>query len=177
MVDGKIRNTSAGKASSDAFVLRPPRAEDRDWVIEQHRRIYGQEYATDPDFQAVVERVVNRFFDSHDPGCERGWIAELQANRVGCVFVMQDAEGRDTAKLRLLLIDPGSRGLGLGKRLVRECTLFARASGYRRIILWTYNIPTAARCIYQREGYQLIREEPDYSLGRNLVSETWELKL
>jgi len=124
-----------------------------------------------------VEHVVNGFFRSHDSGRERGWIAELEGKPVGCIFVMQDAGMGDTAKLRLLLIDPASRGLGLGKRLVHECTLFARASGYRRIILWTYNILIAARCLYEREGYRLIKEEPDHSLGRDLVSETWELIL
>jgi GNAT superfamily N-acetyltransferase len=173
----RIRDTFVRKSANAAFVLRQTRPEDRDWVIQQHRTIYGQEYACDPAFQALVESVVNGFFRSHDAGRERGWIAELVGKPVGCVFVMQDAESRDTAKLRLLLIDPGSRGLGLGNRLVHECTLFARSAGYRRIILWTYNILIAARCLYDKEGYRLTREEPDYSLGRNLVSETWELIL
>ena len=177
--------TLLGDAARDAvpWLLRPPHAGDIGWVVERHGRLYADEYGWDTRFEALVARIGADFVDRLDPRREACWIAERDGVNVGCVFLVQardDASGAvvdGTAQLRLLLVEPAARGLGIGARLVDECERFARARGYRRIVLWTNSILTAARAIYARTGYVLVASEPHQSFGHALVGETWELAL
>lgn len=157
------------------YVLRPPRSGDYGWIVERHGALYAREYAWDARFEALVAEVVAGFIRTFDPAWERCWIAERGGQNVGCVFVMRKSE--TVAQLRLLLVDPSARGLGLGKRLVRECTEFAREKGYRSIVLWTNSVLDAARHIYQAEGYRLTSEETHNHFGVDMVGQYWELDL
>ncbi len=173
------------EAPSDTapVVLRPHRPGDIGWVISRHGALYAQEYGWNTDFEALVAHIAARFLQQLDPTREACWIADRAGQPLGCVFLVQardDTTGQPepgTAQLRLLLVEPGARGLGLGKRLVAECTRFARAAGYQRIRLWTQSSLTAARGIYKAEGYHLIATEPHRSFGADLVGERWELTL
>ena len=157
------------------YILRPPRPGDLGWVVQSHGRLYAQEYGWGEDFEALVAGIVADFARQHDPQRERCWIAEMDGENAGSVFVVKKSETE--AKLRLLLIEPKARGLGLGKRLVDECIVFARQAGYRKLVLWTNSVLTAARHIYEKAGFRLVESEPSRTFGRDLVSETWELDL
>ncbi|TVT39867.1 GNAT family N-acetyltransferase, partial [Amycolatopsis rhizosphaerae] len=138
--------------------------------------IYAREYGWDSGFEALVARIVADYVDQHDPRAEAAWIAEIDGERVGSVFCVRGSDER-TAKLRLLLVEPGARGYGLGRRLVEECVAFARAHGYTAMELWTNDVLTAARHIYAKTGFRLVESEPHHSFGHDLVGETWRLKL
>ena len=165
------------------WLLRPPHSGDIGWVVERHGALYAREYAWDLRFEALVARIAADFVERFDASREACWIAERGSGNVGCVFLVQardDATGdvvAGTAQLRMLLVEPSARGLGIGARLVDECERFARAKGYRRIVLWTNSILVAARAIYARCGYVLTKTEPHESFGHLLVGETWELTL
>jgi DNA-binding MarR family transcriptional regulator/GNAT superfamily N-acetyltransferase len=165
------------------WLLRSPQPGDIGWMIERHGRLYADEYGWDTRFEALVARIGADFVDRFDGAREAGWIAERDGVNLGCVFLVQrrdDASGAvvaGTAQLRLLLVEPAARGLGIGARLVDECERFARARGYRRIVLWTNSVLAAARGIYAKAGYRLVASEPHESFGRSLVGETWELEL
>lgn len=150
-------------------------AGDIGWVIHRHGVLYHQEYDWDATFEALVAGIAAKFAAGYDPERERCWIAERDGKRVGCIFLVR--KSKTVGKLRMLLIEPEARGLGLGNRLVEECLRFARAAGYRKITLWTNDVLTAARHIYERRGFQLVHSEPYHDFGQDLVSETWELKL
>jgi GNAT superfamily N-acetyltransferase len=144
------------------------------WVVERHGVLYSQEYGWNEDFEALVAGITVEFIRNLDPARERCWIAESHGRRLGCVFLVA-GEAR-TAKLRLLLVEPEARGLGLGRRLVEECVRFARAANYQRIILWTQANLSAARHLYSRTGFARTARERHRSFGHALIGETWELK-
>ena len=165
------------ETNEPAYILRPPRAGDIGWVVLSHGELYAREYGWNQRFESLVARVAADFVDDFDPARERCWIAERHGENVGSVFVARDRERPGVAKLRLLLVHPSARGLGIGRRLVDECTRFARDSGYHTLSLWTNSVLTAARKIYADAGYTKVREEIHDSFGAPLTAETWEMRL
>ena len=165
------------------YLLRAHRPGDIGWVIERHGALYAREYRWNMDFEALVAQIAARFIEQFDAKREACWIAERDHANVGCVFLVQardettHAPVDGVAQLRLLLVEPSERGLGLGARLVDECERFARQAGYSRIVLWTNSLLLAARGIYAKAGYRLLKSEPHTSFGHALVGETWELTL
>jgi DNA-binding MarR family transcriptional regulator/ribosomal protein S18 acetylase RimI-like enzyme len=158
-----------------SYTLRTHAPGDIGWVIERHGALYAEEYGWNHEFEALVGEVASKFLRAHDPERERCWIAEIDGERVGSVFLVKSSPS--VAKLRLLLVDPKARGLGLGRRLVDECIAFARARGYRKLTLWTNSVLDAARHIYEGAGFTLVEEVPQHIFGKDLVSQTWEMKL
>lgn len=167
-----------GSPAADAtpYTLRRHRPGDMGWVIHRHGALYNQEYGWDARFEALVAEIAAKFIHNYDPKRERCWIAERDGAIIGFVFLVRHT-GK-VAKLRMLLVEPGARGLGLGLRLVNECIRFARKAGYRKITLWTQSNLNAARRIYKKTGFQLVHQEPNpVAFGKNLISETWDLVL
>ena len=156
---GRIRRVLDDQHPASRLVLRAPGPGDLGWVVERHGARYAAEYGWDVDFEALVARIVADFGERRDAKSEAAWIAELDGERVGCVFCTA-SDTPDTAQLRLLLVEPQARGAGVGTQLVDECLRFARRSGYARIMLWTNDVLVDARRIYQRAGFQLDRSEP-----------------
>lgn len=157
------------------LLLRPHQPGDLGWIVHRHGVVYAHEHGWNERFEGLVARISAEFLEHYDARRERCWIAERAGERVGSVLLVQKS-ARD-AQLRLLFVEPAARGLGLGTRLVQECTRFARQAGYQRITLWTQSVLVAARRIYEREGYRLIAEEPHQSFGQDLVAQTWEKEL
>jgi len=158
-----------------AFVLRPPVPGDLGWVVQRHGALYAAGYGWDASFEALVARIVADYAARDDRRRESAWIAELGGEPAGCVFCMRQTD--TTAQLRLLLVEPRARGLGMGGRLVAECVSFARRAGYREMVLWTNDVLHAARRIYQRAGFRLAGSEPHHSFGHDLVGQDWRLPL
>jgi DNA-binding MarR family transcriptional regulator/GNAT superfamily N-acetyltransferase len=169
------RLLGAAPDAKPAWRLRCHGPGDMGWVVQRHGAIYAEDYGWDESFEAMVAEIIAKFIQNYDPARERCWIAECDGVAAGSVFLVRHSDS--IAKLRLLIVDPAARGLGIGAALVDECLRFAGAAGYRRVTLWTQSILTAARRIYQAAGFRLTRAEPHKSFGHDLVGEYWERKL
>jgi DNA-binding MarR family transcriptional regulator/GNAT superfamily N-acetyltransferase len=174
-IRGALADAAPAAGAPPQVSLRAHRPGDMGWVVERHGALYFEEYGWNEEFEALVGGITVDFIRKFDPARERCWIAEAGGRRVGCVFLV--AQDESTAKLRLLLVEPAARGLGLGRRLVEECVRFARAAGYQRIVLWTHANLSAARRLYEQAGFRRTAHESRHSFGHDVVSENWELAL
>jgi DNA-binding MarR family transcriptional regulator/GNAT superfamily N-acetyltransferase len=160
---------------AQGFVIRTHQPGDIGWIVGLHGERYAQDYQWDSSFEGLVAEIAGGFLRNFDQRRERCWVAERNGERLGCVFLIK--QSKTVAKLRLLIVEPSARGLGIGTRLVNECIAFARQSGYRKLTLWTNDVLHAARRIYERVGFRLVREEKHHSFGHDLVGQFWELRL
>jgi DNA-binding MarR family transcriptional regulator/N-acetylglutamate synthase-like GNAT family acetyltransferase len=165
----------AAPAAERRYILRAPRPGDFGWIVQRHAELYAQEYGWTEPFEGVCAQIVADFANKNDPEREQCWIAEMDGENVGCVFLVADSD--TVARIRLLLVDPKARGLKLGARLVDECVALARRAGYKKITLWTHSVLAAARHIYQKAGFKLTRSEERISFSKPVVSEHWDLEL
>jgi DNA-binding MarR family transcriptional regulator/GNAT superfamily N-acetyltransferase len=163
------------KPATRSYALRAPVPGDFGWMVKRHAELYAQEYGWTEPFEGLCAQIIADYANKHDPKRERCWIAEMEGENAGCVFLARDSD--EVARIRLLLVEPKARGLGLGERLVDECISFARRAGYKKITLWTHSVLKAARHIYQKAGFKLTRSERRKSWGQAVVSEHWDLKL
>ena len=170
-----IRRRLADADARPDVRLRPPGPGDYGWVIERNGALYAREHGWDSSYEALVARIVAGYLDKHDPSREAAWVAELHGERVGAVFCVRKDD--ETAKLRLLHVEPGARGAGVGTVLVDECVRFAREAGYRAMELWTVSVLAPARRIYERAGFELVEEDRADRFGHRLTGQTWRLEL
>ena len=162
-------------AAQPGYTLRAPRPGDFGWIVKRNAELYAQEYQWREPFEGVCAQIVADFVNKFDRKRERCWIAEMNGENVGCIFLAKDSA--TVARVRLLLVDPKARGLGLGAHLVDECLRFARRAGYKKVTLWTHSVLTAARHIYEKAGFKLMRSERHKEWGPPVVSEYWDLEL
>jgi GNAT superfamily N-acetyltransferase len=158
-------------------VLRAPRPGDLGWIIERNAELYTAEYGWDASYEVLVASIVADFAAQDGQDGQRAWIADVDGRRAGCVLCVREKGDAEVARLRLLLVEPSARGLGVGRRLVSDCVEFARSAGYARMVLWTQSILTAARHLYTEAGFTLVESAPHRSFGADLVEETWTLDL
>jgi GNAT superfamily N-acetyltransferase len=166
-----------GRKEEAAVTIRTHRPGDIGWIVSRHGAVYADQYGWDERFESLVARISADFIDYYDPKTDRCWIAEKDGERVGSIMLVRDREDSDTAKLRLLLVEPNARGLGLGRRLIQQCIDFSKETGYKRIVLWTQSILESARRLYRAAGFHLVVEEEHQSFGANLTGENWQLDL
>ena len=166
---------AGGGGEKPRVILRAPKAGDFGWIITRHAQIYADEYGWGDPFEGLCAQIVADFVNKYDPKFDRCWIAEMNGENVGSVMLVKDSAG--VARLRLLIVDPKARGLGLGARLTDECVKFAHAAGYKKITLWTHSILTAARHVYEKVGFKLMHSEKHKSWGKPVVSEHWDMAL
>ena len=159
------------------YMLRPHRPGDMGWIVYRQAVLYAQEYGWNWEYEALIARIVANFLEKFEPSREYCWLAERDGAVVGSVFVVRHPEREGVARLRLLYVEPSARGLGIGGRLVRECSDFARRVGYHTLTLWTNSVLDSARKIYEAEGYKLVKEDPHRMFGKQLMGQTWELAL
>ena len=159
------------------YIFRPHRVGDMGWIVYREGLGYAEQYGWDETFEALVARIVDQFITNFDQARERCWIAEIDGQSVGHIFLVKHLDEPDTAKLRLLFVERSARGIGLGDALVKECVRFARAAGYKKVVLWTQSILVGAHRIYERAGFRLVKETPHHSFGKDLIGQTWELTL
>ncbi|PFG24226.1 MarR family transcriptional regulator with acetyltransferase activity [Pseudomonas lurida] len=159
------------EGTAPSYLLRDPQPGDMGLVVQQQAALYAREYGWNWEFEALVAEIVAKYLREFEPASERCWIAEKDGEVVGSVFVIRHDD--TTAKLRMLYVDASARGMGIGQRLVDECVRFAQQVGYTRMLLWTVDILTEARKLYQKAGFELVEEEPMISFGKSLVSQTW----
>jgi DNA-binding MarR family transcriptional regulator/GNAT superfamily N-acetyltransferase len=177
VIETLLADTPAAKNDArPAYKLREPRAGDFGWIVSRHAELYLREYGWADPFEGLCAQIVADFVNNFDPKQERCWIAEVNGENVGCVMLVKD-EQPNVARLRLLLVDPKARGLGLGAKLVDECVRFARAKGYAKVTLWTHSVLSAARHVYEGAGFKLTSSEPRRSWGKDVVAEFWDLDL
>ncbi|RCG28321.1 GNAT family N-acetyltransferase [Sphaerisporangium album] len=162
-------------AGREPYVIRPPRPGDLGWIVHRHGVLYADEYGWDETFEAMTARIVADYVRDHDPKREACWIAEVEGERAGSIMCVRDDDR--TARLRLLLVEPSTRGMGIGGRLVEECLAFARRAGYARIVLMTVEVLASARRIYQRAGFQLDEQHDERSYGADVTVQTWSRDL
>jgi DNA-binding MarR family transcriptional regulator/N-acetylglutamate synthase-like GNAT family acetyltransferase len=165
--------STASAPRRPSIAIRPYRIGDIGWAIERHGQLYADEFGWNQEFEALVATLFAGFATRHDATSEQFWVAEVEQQRAGCVFVARCDKDPQTAQLRCLLVDPWARGLGLGRRLVQECLGFSKAAGYQRITLWTNSVLGAARRIYESTGFSLVEESPHHSFGHDLLGQTW----
>ena len=160
---------------SPAIIVRQPVSGDFGWVVQRHGDLYWLKYRWEQTFEGLVACIVADFIEERDRKRQRAWIAEVDGNRAGCVFCMRKTD--DVAQLRILLVEPAARGLGIGSRLVDECIRFAKHADYKQMMLWTNDVLVDARRIYERAGFRLVEEERHHSFGHDLVGQNWWLDL
>jgi GNAT superfamily N-acetyltransferase len=176
LIDAMQRiETLLGERPAAPWLLRQHNPGDIGWVVARPGALYAEEYGLDARFEALVAKVAGEFLAGHDPARERCWIAERDGVNVGSVFLVRKSD--EIARLRLLIVEPTARGLGIGRRLVAECIGFARAAGYRSVTLWTNDVLVAARTIYQQAGFRLVASAPHQDFGPPMVGEDWDLSL
>jgi DNA-binding MarR family transcriptional regulator/N-acetylglutamate synthase-like GNAT family acetyltransferase len=168
---------AAPASAKPSVAIRPYGIGDVGWAIERHGQLYAQEYGWNEEFEALVAKLFAQFATQHDSAAEQFWVAEIDGERAGCVFVVRSEKDATAAQLRCLLVDPKFRGFGVGRRLVDECLQFSKSAGYRRIILWTNDILVVARRIYEAAGFSLIEQTPHRSFGHDLVGQYWAREL
>jgi DNA-binding MarR family transcriptional regulator/GNAT superfamily N-acetyltransferase len=170
-----IQELFGGERAPAPYVLRTHQPGDLGWIVQRNAELYTREYGWDGSYEALVAEIVAKFGREFDPRRERCWIAERDGERLGSVMLVRRSDSE--AQLRLLLVEPATRGQGVGRRLVEECVRFARQCGYASVMLWTNDVLVSARRIYQAAGFQLTGEEQHHSFGKDLVGQTWELRL
>lgn len=171
-LDGEAKQSGPPVAK---IALREPRAGDLGWIVQRHGAVYAEEYGWNNEFEGLVAEIVGAFVRDYEPAREHCWIADKNGAPVGCIFLVREDD--DVGRLRLLFVDPGGRGQGVGRMLVDACVERAKGVGYRKLTLWTNDVLVSARRIYQAAGFRLVKEWPDHKFGKDLVGQDWDLDL